>query len=245
MIQALNISKTFNKVRALNNVSFEIQNSTVCCLVGPNGSGKSTLIKILLGLIKRHDGEIIFKQDNPNIGYMPEVSGLPNGYRGTKLLNLIKPILSGDDESRDEILDLFSMHEYMNKDVSKFSKGMQKKIGLLIAFTKSPDIVVLDEPFEGIDTLDRDRLNGFIAKYVKDGKTVILSSHILHDLDTIADKAIFLKTGDLIVDYSPKAAFSAQLDPNKNSQVVLFSVDEKKIELINPTITDIYRTLYK
>jgi ABC-type multidrug transport system ATPase subunit len=245
MIRASQISKSFDKTKALNNVSFEIQKGTVCCLVGPNGSGKSTLIKILLGLIKKHEGEITFTSDNLTIGYMPEVSGLPKGYNGTKMMSLIKPILNGNDEARDEILDLFGMHEYMSKDVTKFSKGMQKKIGLLIAFTKSPDIVVLDEPFEGIDTIDRDRLNGFIAKYVFGGKSVILSSHILHDLDVIADHAFFLKSGDLVVNYSPKAAIAAQLDSGKNLQIVSFPVDENHIELTNPTLTDIYRTLYK
>lgn len=245
MIRASLICKSFDKTKALNNVSFEIQGGTVCCLVGPNGSGKSTLIKILLGLIKKHDGEIIFTPDNLPIGYMPEVSGLPKGYNGTKMMNLIKPILNGYDESSDEIMDLFGMHEYMSKDVTKFSKGMQKKIGLLIAFTKSPDIVVLDEPFEGIDTIDRDRLNGFIARYTKNGKSVILSSHILHDLDAIADQAIFLKNGNLVVNYSPKAAFGSLLDSGNTSNIVRFSVDDQPLELTSPTITDIYRTLYK
>lgn len=244
MIRAINISKAFDKAKALNNVSFEIQNNSVCCLVGPNGSGKSTLIKILLGLIKSHQGEIIFDMENPRIGYMPEVSGLPKGYNGKRMMNLIKPLMSGDDNARDDLMDLFGMQEYMSKDVTKFSKGMQKKIGLLIAFTKSPDIVVLDEPFEGIDTLDRDRLNSFISNYSKSGKTVILSSHILHDLDGISDKALFLKHGELIVDYCPKEALRSQNESGVPSQQIELPGTDQINELINPTITDIYRSLY-
>lgn len=244
MIKAINISKSYDKAKALNDVSFEIGKNSVCCLVGPNGSGKSTLIKIILGLIKSHQGEFVFEMNNPRIGYMPEVSGLPKGYNGSRLMNLIKPLLGGDDDARDELADLFGMHEYMSKEVTKFSKGMQKKIGLLIAFTKSPDIVVLDEPFEGIDTLDRDRLNSFISNYTKNGKTVILSSHILHDLDGISDKALFLKQGELVVDYCPKDASRSRNESGIPSQRIQLPGADQIKELINPTITEIYRALY-
>lgn len=245
MIEIRNITKLFGKTTAIDSVSFDIRQNSVCCLVGPNGSGKSTLIKVILGLISPNKGEIRFRKKDISIGYMPEVSGLPKGYKGTKMMNLIKPLLKGPQDVFDELIDVFEMSSYMGKDVSRFSKGMQKKIGLLIAFTRSPEVVILDEPFEGIDTIDRDKLNSFIYSYVQKDRTIILSSHILHDLDGISNQAVFLKNGKLAVNYNPKKAteYNDTMD-DTTSQLIKIENSSGITELENPTITDIYRRLY-
>lgn len=246
MIEINNITKSYGKTTAVDSISFGIEQRSVCCLIGPNGSGKSTLIKIILGLVSPGKGEIRFKSNDILIGYMPELSGLPKGYKGTKMMDLIKPLLRGSEGIVDELIDVFEMGSYMGKDVSKFSKGMQKKIGLLIAFTKSPEIVILDEPFEGIDTIDRDKLTAFIYSYVQKNRTVILSSHILHDLDGISNQAVFLKNGKLVVNYNPKAASESSgiNETERPAQLIKIENLNGISELKNPTITEVYRRLY-
>lgn len=177
---------------------------------------------------------------------MPEFSGLPTGYTGLDIIKKHKYLLRySNDDHIQQLIDLFDMNSFLNKKIKGFSKGMQKKIGFLLAFAGSPGLVILDEPFEGIDTIDRDRLNAFINEYTSTDKSVILSSHILYDLDLITDQAVFLKNGKVMINYNPK---SVEQNTTVPIQIELNLTDHnvpKNIVLSNPTITDIYRALYK
>ena len=246
MIKVHEITKAFNDIIAVDNVSIEISNNSVTSFIGPNGSGKSTLIKLILGLINPTSGKIELQSSDFKIGYMPEVSGLPTGYTGQDILQKHKHLLGySNDKHVQQLIELFDMKSFLNKKFKGFSKGMQKKIGFLLAFAGSPELVILDEPFEGIDTIDRDRLNEFIIDYISTGKSVVLSSHILYDMDGITDQALFLKNGKVMINYNPKLIGSNSKTPiNIELNPSDHSVPEKVI-ISNPTITDIYRALYK
>ena len=246
MIKVDQITKEFNSIKAVDNVSMEITNKTVTSFIGPNGSGKSTLIKLILGLINPTAGSIEHQNSDFKIGYMPEVSGLPTGYTGQDILKKHKHLLGySNDQHIQQLIELFDMNNFLAKKFKGFSKGMQKKIGFLLAFAGSPELVILDEPFEGIDTIDRDKLNEFIKEYTSAGNSAILSSHILYDMDEITDQALFLKNGKVMINYNPKSVDTNSKLPIK---IVLNPTDHSvpdNVTLSNPTITDIYRALYK
>lgn len=244
MIITENLTKIYGKEAALDNVSLSISTGKLVCLVGPNGSGKSTLIKLVLGLISQTSGSIRIDGFEPIIGYMPEVSNLSKNFRGSDILKIMKKGLIGDTNGTDELIDVMDMSGYLGKKVGQYSKGMQKKLSLLVAFCNNPNLVILDEPFEGIDTIDRDRLMNFISRFIEKGNTVLLSTHILHDLDTVCTQAIFLKKGVFQLQFNPKSEAEKILSLNLNDDVLkLFEVGARKSEL--PTITDIYRKLYQ
>lgn len=243
MIITENLTKIYGKEAALDNVSLSISTGKLVCLVGPNGSGKSTLIKLILGLISQTSGSVRIDGYEPIIGYMPEVSNISKNFRGSDILKIMKKGLIGDINGTDELIDVMDMSGYLGKKVGQYSKGMQKKLSLLVAFCNNPNLVILDEPFEGIDTIDRDRLMNFISRFIEKGNTVLLSTHILHDLDTVCTQAIFLKKGVFQLQFNPKSEAEKILSLNLNDVLKLFEVGARKSEL--PTITDIYRKLYQ
>jgi ABC-2 type transport system ATP-binding protein len=244
MIITEKLTKIYGKEVALDNVSLSISTGKLVCLVGPNGSGKSTLIKLILGLISQTSGSVRINGYEPIIGYMPEVSNISKNFRGSDILKILKKGLIGDINGTDELIEIMDMSGYLNKKVGQYSKGMQKKLSLLVAFCNNPNLVILDEPFEGIDTIDRDRLMSFIAQFIEKGNTVLLSTHILHDLDTVCTQAIFLKKGVFQLQFNPKSEAEKILGSNLNDEVLkLFEVGARKSKL--PTITDIYRKLYQ
>lgn len=246
MITVDKVTKKYGSSIALHEAMLSIERGTITCLIGPNGSGKSTLIKLLLGLIRPSSGIIEFKPDISGIGYMPEISNLPTGYRGYDILkkfNLLTGNSNNDDASH--LVELFEMDTFLNGKLKGFSKGMHKKIGLLLAFSGSPDIVILDEPLEGIDTIDRDKLAEFMVNYVEQGRSIILSSHILYDMDYFTDQALFLRKGKTIVNY-PAKLYKSDLDMGSPNELKYIDPDSNnEIIITNPTITDLYRRFYK
>lgn len=244
MIELKNITKKYGRVEALRPISWEIDRGTLSCLVGPNGSGKSTLIKIILGLNSPTSGTLTMSGNTNSMGYMPEVINFPDGSSAEFMLNAVKRLNSSGAKIDDEIIDVMGMRDYMTKRVKKLSKGMQKKIGLLLAFANDPEFVVLDEPFEGIDTIDRDKLLAFLRKKIDSGKTIILSTHILHDLDNLTDDALFLKNGELVF---RKVKSSDNWTLNKGLLPVELAddVEQYLAEQSVPTISDLYRIIYR
>lgn len=246
MITVDKVTKKYGTSTALHEVSLSIDRGTITCLIGPNGSGKSTLIKLFLGLIRPSSGYIKLMPDINGIGYMPEISNLPTGYRGYDILKKFN-LLAGfsNNEEVIRLVELFEMDTFLSGKLKGFSKGMNKKIGLLLAFVGSPDIVILDEPLEGIDTIDRDKLAEFMVKYVEKGRSIILSSHILYDMDYFTDQALFLRKGKTIVNY-PAKVHKSVLDLDSPNILRYMDPDTKNENIIsNPTITDLYRRFYK
>jgi ABC-type multidrug transport system ATPase subunit len=244
MITVENLSKKYGSLTVLSRVSLSISTGEIACLVGPNGSGKSTLIKLVLGLTSPTSGNISFSNPGVSTGYLTELNALPTGYKGNDIIQKLEFLL-GDDRSESvlELIRLFGMDEFIHKKVKGFSKGMQKKIGLLVAFSGEPDLVILDEPFEGIDTIDRDKLSVFLKNYVSTGKTVMLSTHILYELDQHCDTAHFLKSGNLVTSFNPKTYSDGTMSAN---EFTFKNALTGSLETItNPSITDIYRRIYQ
>lgn len=207
--EILNVTKTFGKKTVLNNLSLTINENNICAIVGTNGVGKSTLIKSILGLIKRDTGTITFNGEDiallinrGKVGYLPEALGFS---KNVTLRNYLKDmaVIKGIDKSHideriDYLLELFHLKDRENDNVSTFSKGMKKMVGFMQSVLSTPELLILDEPTDGLDPISRRIMLNYIKKISQEGCTVIITSHILADLELITDKVVVLNRGRII-----------------------------------------------
>ena len=196
------------KARAVDNVDFEVRRGEVFGLLGPNGSGKSTTVKLLLGLLYPTKGHIEVFGHSPRhvstkarIGYLPEESYLYRYLNSRETLdffgNLFK--LSKDDrENRaDQLLDMVGLGQTRTRAIGEFSKGMQRRIGLAQALINDPDLIILDEPTAGLDPIGCREVKDLIVALARRGKTVILSSHLLSDVEDVCDRVVIYYGGKI------------------------------------------------
>src|SRR4051812_34527238 len=196
------------KARAVDNVDFEVRRGEVFGLLGPNGSGKSTTVKLLLGLLNPTKGHIeVFGHSSRHvktksrIGYLPEESYLYRYLNSRETLDFFGNLfqLSRDDrENRaEQLLDMVGLNQTRTRAVGEFSKGMQRRIGLAQALINDPDLVILDEPTAGLDPIGCREVNDLIMALARRGKTVILSSHLLSDVEDVCDRVVIYYGGKI------------------------------------------------
>lgn len=206
MISTKNLYKSYNKIFVLTDVSINIEKGSVTYLVGPNASGKTTLIKLILGLVKPTKGEIIVNGVKLNgdykykeiIGYMPQAANFPDNLTVKEILNMLIELRNKKNELDYELIENFKLNNELNKQLKNLSGGTRQKINASIAFLFNPEILILDEPTAGLDLYASKLLKEKIIKENKKGKTIIFTSHILHDLNDLATNIIFLNYGKVI-----------------------------------------------
>src|SRR5258705_2362944 len=196
------------KARAVDNVDFEVRRGEVSGLLGPNGSGKSTAVKMLLGLLYPTKGHIEVFGRSPRhvatksrIGYLPEESYLYRYLNSEETLNFFGNLFSlprGDRHNRTEqLLEMVGLNQARTRAVGEFSKGMQRRIGLAQALINDPDLVILDEPTAGLDPIGCREVKDLILALARRGKTVILSSHLLSDVEDVCDRGVIYYGGKI------------------------------------------------
>ncbi len=196
-------------VVALSEVSFEIKQGEIFGLLGPNGAGKTTLMKILLGITCSGAGTAFVMGlpcDDPacrsKTGYLPENHRFPEYLTGKGLLSLTGHLhgLSGReiDQRIDQLLELVDMKKWGDTKLRKYSKGMGQRIGLAQALMPDPDLLFLDEPTDGIDPVGRAEIRGILETIRTQGKTVLLNSHLLSEVESVADRVAILSKGRLV-----------------------------------------------
>ncbi len=194
------------KARAVDNVDFEVKRGEVFGLLGPNGSGKSTTVKMLLGLLYPTKGHIeVFGrsprhvQTKARIGYLPEESYLYRYLNSRETLDFfgnLFEINQGDRNNRaEQLLEMVGLNQTRTRAVGEFSKGMQRRIGLAQALINDPDLVILDEPTSGLDPIGCREIKDLILALARRGKTVILSSHLLSDVEDVCDRVVIYYGG--------------------------------------------------
>lgn len=197
-----------SKARAVDNVSFEVRRGEVFGLLGPNGSGKSTTVKLLLGLLNPTRGAIeVFGhsprhvQTKARIGYLPEESYLYRYLDSRETLdffgNLFRLPADKRDDRTEQLLDMVGLKNVQRRVVGEFSKGMQRRIGLAQALINDPDLVILDEPTSGLDPLGCREVKDLILALARRGKTIILSSHLLADVQDVCDRVVIYYGGKI------------------------------------------------
>ena len=215
-LNVIHIGKTYKNgiinskmTKALIDASFSVDSGTVLAIIGQNGAGKTTLIKCILNLIHPNTGEINFddlKIDeiirDGDLGYMPENLQFPEMITFKEYLSDIM-ILRGKDiscyqERLEDLIIKFYMSEHINKRISEYSKGTIKKIAFIQAILHQPKLLILDEPTDGLDPVSRRVLLNEVIEVKKAGGIVLITTHILSDLNLIADKVIVLQKGSII-----------------------------------------------
>ncbi|HEX4348874.1 MAG TPA: ATP-binding cassette domain-containing protein [Verrucomicrobiae bacterium] len=196
------------KARAVDGVDFEVRRGEVFGLLGPNGSGKSTTVKLMLGLLNPTKGHIeVFGhsprhvQTKARIGYLPEESYLYRYLNSRETLdffgNLFHLNKADRDNRAEQLLDMVGLGKTQTRAVGEFSKGMQRRIGLAQALINDPDLVILDEPTAGLDPIGCREVKDLIMALARRGKTVILSSHLLSDVEDVCDRVVIYYGGKI------------------------------------------------
>ncbi len=196
------------KAKAVNDVDFEVRQGEVFGLLGPNGSGKSTIIKVLLGLLNPTRGFIRTFDHSPRdvktkerIGYLPEESYLYKYLNSEETLDFFGGLFALDPKEKarreEQLLEMVGLKAVQFRTVGEFSKGMQRRIGLAQALINDPDLVILDEPTSGLDPVGCREIKDLILNLKARGKTVILSSHLLADVEDVCDRAVILYGGKI------------------------------------------------
>src|SRR5215510_14751183 len=196
------------KARAVDNVDFELRQGEVFGLLGPNGSGKSTTVKMLLGLLYPTKGHIEVFGKSPRhvatkarIGYLPEESYLYRYLDSDETLDFFGNLFQlpkGDRENRaEQLLEMVGLTGARTRAVGEYSKGMQRRIGLAQALINDPDLVILDEPTAGLDPIGCREVKDLVVALARRGKTVILSSHLLADVEDVCDRVVIYYGGKI------------------------------------------------
>ena len=205
MIEIINLKKQFGKAVVLNNINLSIGAGKVTAIVGPNGSGKTTMIKSILGLVKptegtievdgsKTEGDYLYRK---KIGYMPQIARYPENLTANELLSLIKDLREPENFDDAEILSSFKLSGELEKPFKSLSGGTKQKVSALIAFAFDPKILILDEPTAGLDPISSSYFKDLVLEEKRKGKTIILTSHIMSEIQELADEIIFLLEGEV------------------------------------------------
>lgn len=206
MIRIEHISKKFKKLVALDDINADFEKGQVISLIGPNGSGKTTLIKSILGMVKPDKGKIFFNNEAINgdpsyrsqIGYMPQIGRYPDNMKIGQLFRMLKNIRNvPGDKSDEELITKFRLDEIFNKPMRTLSGGTRQKVSAALAFLFDPGVLILDEPTAGLDPLSSEILKEKILKEKTKNKLVLITSHILSDLDELTTHIMYLQDGKL------------------------------------------------
>ncbi|MBE6393181.1 MAG: ABC transporter ATP-binding protein [Lentisphaerae bacterium] len=249
VVRAVGLTKVFRdfwgrpKARAVNDIDFEIRPGEVVGLLGPNGSGKSTTVKMLLGLLYPTGGKLSVFGRSPRavetkreIGYLPEESYLYKYLTAEETLDFFGSLfdLSAADRKKriDQLLEMVGMAHARRRRVGEFSKGMARRIGLAQAMINDPSFLILDEPTSGLDPLGCREVKDLILALKKRGKTVLVTSHLLSDVEDICDRVIILYGGKI----RAQGELSELLTVSDSNRIVTPSLPQEAMEQIQEII---------
>lgn len=204
MIEIKNLNKKFGKQHVLNDVSVSCQKGECIALIGPNGCGKTTLIKSFLGMVVPDSGTIEFDgasvlgeyQYRNRIGYMPQIGRYPDNMTIGQVFEMVQEIRQ-DNNLDKELYDAFKIDELAHKKMSTLSGGTTQKVSAVLAFMFSPEVLILDEPTAGLDPLASEILKEKIIKEKEKGKLILITSHLLSELDDLITQIIFMQEGKI------------------------------------------------
>lgn len=232
------VSKSFAEKNVIRDISFSVEKGEIFGLLGPNGAGKTTLIRLLLDIIKPDSGEIrvfggsLGPAAKDRIGYLPEERGL---YRKTKLLDMLVYLAQLKNvpkkkahTSAESLLKSLELYEHREKRVEELSKGMQQKIQFLSSIIHDPELIILDEPFSGLDPVSTKTVEDKILEYRNEGRTVILSTHMMEQAQKLCDRILMLNKGQRVL-YGTVAGI--RKEHGKNSLHVEFA-EKRSLNLI-------------
>ena len=209
-LQIIDLTKKFGEQTALNNINLNIKKNEIVGLLGPNGAGKSTLMKSITGVLKIETGQILFQgrdisqfpiESKKNIGFLPENNPLYQDMFVKEYLNFVANIHKISSKRVEEVIDLVGITPEKSKKISQLSKGYKQRVGLAQAIIHQPDLLILDEPTNGLDPNQIIEIRNLI-KEISHEKTIILSTHIMQEVEALCSRVILIHKGRIIQDCS-------------------------------------------
>jgi len=206
MIRIESISKKFKRLQALDRINVEFHKGQVVSLIGPNGSGKTTLIKCILGMVRPNSGRISVNNEyigedpryKNDIGYMPQIGRYPDNMKVGQLFEMLENIRNQSADHLDkELIHQFSLTKIFEKPMRTLSGGTRQKVSAAVAFLFNPGILILDEPTAGLDPLASEILKEKILKEKRKGKLILITSHILSDLEELTTHIMYMQDGKM------------------------------------------------
>ena len=223
ILQVSNINKSFGRVRALRDVSFSVARGSIIGLVGPNGAGKSTTMKVITGVTAPDVGEIKVAGETvtmqhrhvlAKVGALIENPGLYAYMTGWDNLKLYAEVAGISDNEITEIVTQLGLVEFINKKVKTYSWGMKQRVGVALAMVNNPDLLLLDEPLNGMDPVSAEAVKAVLRDWRDAGKTILISSHTVRDLEGLVDDYIFIDRGEIISRDEILTAADGKVDPD-------------------------------
>jgi Cu-processing system ATP-binding protein len=235
MIEIKNLTKKFGKLNVLSDVSLSCKKGECIALIGPNGCGKTTLIKTILGMVLPDSGSIDFNEKSivkeylyrEKIGYMPQIGRYPDTMTIGGVIEMIKAIRNSDQELDQELWHSFELDKMADKQMRTLSGGTTQKVSATLAFLFNPDVLILDEPTAGLDPLASEILKDKIIKEKEKGKLILITSHLLSELDDLVTEIIFMQEGNIHF-HKKVADLKTETSETKISKAIASILKQKK-----------------
>ncbi len=227
MIEIKKCSKKFGKQEVLQNINLSFHKGECIALIGPNGCGKTTLIKSILGMVIPDSGSIEFNNKSifgdylyrENIGYMPQIGRYPDNMTIGQIVEMIKKIRNSDQALDEDLINAFELEKMFLKQMRTLSGGTTQKVSAALAFLFNPEVLILDEPTAGLDPLASEILKEKIIREKEKGKLILITSHLLSELDDLVTEIIFMQDGK--VHFHKKVAdLKSETNENKISKSI-------------------------
>jgi ABC-2 type transport system ATP-binding protein len=222
IIQVCDLAKRYGDVVAVDRLSFEVAQGEIFGLLGPNGAGKTTTIRVVMDILNPDAGSVMVLGQPPGlakgrVGYLPEERGL---YRNLKVLDTLVYLaeLKGVPrpaarERAMSLLERIQLEDWAARKVRDLSQGMQQRLQFVASLTHDPQVLFLDEPFQGLDPVNAERIKGFIADLQREGKTIVLSTHQMNRVEALCDRILLINQGRAVL-YGPLAEIKREYAPN-------------------------------
>lgn len=271
MLEVKNLVKYFGIKKVVDNVSFKVKEGHILGVLGKNGAGKSTIFRMILNILEPDEGEVLYNGEkidsniSDKIGYLPEVGSLIDSYTVYEqcvYYGKMKSMKTEDIKNNMfELLEKFGIVEYANMKIKELSKGNKQKIQFIISLLHNPDLIILDEPFSGLDPVSVEYFKNIILQLKEQGKTIVFSSHIMSHVEMLCEDVLIINNGKVVLncnleeikqEYASKTLdITGKISDSTLKQIAIFGMIEKKennryiVNLANKErIGDVFRLLY-